>query len=204
MENYELVSSISQNGYWAIFLLIFLQEVGFPSPIPNEFVLIISGYLAFQGVLSFPLIILSVFVADLLSGTILYTVFYFFGKNILHRKPRWIPISQKKMDSIGNKINRQGTTGVFIGRLTPFIRGYVSVLCGLLQFHPKKFCFIIIGTSALWSTVYVTAGVLLAPYWNLLSNSNSHQSFYLSIFSVAIIFVVIVFYVIKRLLVRSN
>ena len=204
MENYELVSSISQNGYWAIFLLIFLQEVGFPSPIPNEFILILSGYLAFQGILNFPLVILSVFLADLLSGSALYIVFYFFGKTILNRKPRWIPISQNKLDNIASKINKKGTSGVFIGRLTPFIRGYVTVLCGLLQFQPKKFGFVIIGTSALWSTVYVTAGVLIAPYWNLLSNSNSQQSFYLSILSVAIIIVVLVFVLIKRLVIKSN
>ena len=204
MENYEIVSSISQNGYWAIFLLIFLQEVGFPSPIPNEFILILSGYLAFQGILNFPLVILSVFLADLLSGSALYIVFYFFGKTILHRKPKWIPISQNKLDNIASKINKKGTSGVFIGRLTPFIRGYVTVLCGLLQFQPKKFGFVIIGTSALWSTVYVTAGVLIAPYWNLLSNSNSQQSFYLSILSVAIIIVVLVFVLIKRLVIKSN
>jgi membrane protein DedA with SNARE-associated domain len=202
MVNYELVSSISQHGYLAIFVLVFLQEVGFPSPIPNEFVLICSGYLAYLGVLNFPLIILSVFLGDILSSSILYIVFYFFGKIILQRKPKWIPISQKKMDSIALKINQKGSSGVFIGRLTPFIRGYVSVLCGLLQFSPKKFSFIIIGTGAIWSFTYVTIGVLIGPYWNYLTNSNQH--IYLSIIMVTIFIIVIIFFVVKRLLVRSN
>ena len=200
----ELVSSISQYGYLAILVLIFLQEVGFPSPIPNEFVLLCSGYLAYIGVLSFPLIILSAFAGDVLSSTILYSVFYFFGKIILQRKPKWIPISHKKLDSIAFKINKQGTTGVFIGRLTPLVRGYVSVLCGLLQFSSKKFSFIIIGTAAIWSISYVTIGFLLAPYWNLVTTLNSNQPVYLSIFSVTIIIIVIVFFLVKRLIVKSN
>jgi membrane protein DedA with SNARE-associated domain len=41
----ELILYITKYGYIAIFVLIFLQEIGAPNPIPNEFVLLYSGYL---------------------------------------------------------------------------------------------------------------------------------------------------------------
>ena len=68
----EFISGIIQYGYLAVFLLIFLQEIGFPSPIPNEFVLLFSGYLSYNGIISAPLAILTAIAGDLLAGTILF------------------------------------------------------------------------------------------------------------------------------------
>ncbi len=76
-------------GYLAIFLLVFLQEIGIPNPVSNELVLIFSGSLAYSHTLSLPLILLSAISADIIGTTVLYTVFYFFGNWILSRK--WLP-----------------------------------------------------------------------------------------------------------------
>ena len=45
----EVMQYIVKYGYLAIFVLVFLQEVGAPNPIPNELVLVLSGYLTFMG-----------------------------------------------------------------------------------------------------------------------------------------------------------
>ena len=200
----ELISSISQYGYLAILVLVFLQEVGFPNPIPNELVLLFSGYLAFMGVLSFPLIILSAVIGDLLGSFILYTVFYFFGQIILQRKPKWIPISEKKINSIRLKIEKSGQSGIYIGRLSPFIRGYVSVLSGLLQISPKKYSLILISTSVIWAFSYVTVGFFIGPYWNMITKSDSHLDIYLGLISLAMIILIVMFFLVKRLFVRTN
>ena len=48
---------IAEYGYWAIFILVFLQEAGLPNPIPNELVLGFSGFLSTQNRLEIPSII---------------------------------------------------------------------------------------------------------------------------------------------------
>ena len=53
----EVVYYITGYGYLAIFILVFLQEIGMPNPFPNELLLIFSGYLSFRGILFFPLAI---------------------------------------------------------------------------------------------------------------------------------------------------
>jgi membrane protein DedA with SNARE-associated domain len=170
--NEQLISGITQYGYLAIIALIFLQEVGIPSPIPNEFILLFSGYLSFSGILKASLVILSAIIGDLLASVLLFELFYFFGDMILQRKPKWLPLSQEKMERISHRINRSGQTATFIGRLTPFIKGYVSVLCGLLHLSHKKYGVILITTSIIWSSAYVCCGFYMGPYWNQWTQNN--------------------------------
>ncbi|MDP4292509.1 MAG: DedA family protein [Bacteroidota bacterium] len=163
---HELVIFILKYGYLAIFILVFTQEVGLPNPIPNEFVLIFSGYLIFLGLLKLPLMILAAVLADFAGASILHTVFYFSGGYILKHKPRWLPISVKAIDNRKMRVSRNGLLSIYIGRLTPFIRGYTSVIAGLLQIRSIVFLPVAMITASIWATVYVSAGILLGPFWN--------------------------------------
>lgn len=165
----QILPYIVQYGYLAILALVFMQEVGIPSPIPNEFVLLFGGYLSYTGVLKASLVILSAVVGDLLASIILFELFFFFGKSVMNRKPKWLPISEVKLEKLRLKIELRGQVGTYIGRVTPFIKGYVSVLCGLLRFPQKKYGLILIVTSVAWSLVYVVGGYLAGPYFKEVS-----------------------------------
>jgi membrane protein DedA with SNARE-associated domain len=56
--------------------------------------------------------------------------------------------------------------GIFLGRLTPFLRGYISVAAGTLQIKPKTFLTTVFLSALVWSGGLVLAGRLLGPYWN--------------------------------------
>ena len=60
----EIALYITKYGYLAIFILVILQETGMPNPIPNELLLLFSGYLVFKGIFSLPLLILTAASAD--------------------------------------------------------------------------------------------------------------------------------------------
>lgn len=165
----DLVFYISQYGYLALFLFIFLQEVGAPTPLPNELILIFSGYLVFTGILKLPLVILTVAGADLLAAAILYLIFHFFGTLLLNSKSRWIPISPQSIHKQSEKIARFGFKGIVIGRLSPFIRGYVAVICGLLHINLKRYGITVLATSVIWSSFYIATGYLLGPYWRYIN-----------------------------------
>jgi len=170
----DFLQSVIKYGYLIIILLVFLQEVGFPNPIPNELVMVFSGYLCYTGMLKVPLVILVALLGDLLGSGILYAVFFFFGKKIMKKKPRWLPISQKKIDKLAAKFQKQGISAVIIGRLSPFIRGYVSVLMGLMNYPAKKYLWILVGTAIFWACFYVLTGYLIGPYWKLVSTYKAY------------------------------
>jgi membrane protein DedA with SNARE-associated domain len=153
---------ITAYGYWAIFWLIFLQEIGVPNPISNEFVLLFSGSMAYTGLLSFPLIFLTAVFADFLGATVLYVVFLFFGRRIENSK--WMPIPKKRLEQFKDPIERYGKKAVFFGRLLPFARGYAAVAAGLLNMAAWDFFMVISASALIWSGGFVTLGAFFGRY----------------------------------------
>ncbi|MEX8548311.1 MAG: DedA family protein [Mucilaginibacter sp.] len=161
----EFIHFINQYGYFAIFALIFIQEIGIPTPIPNELLMLFSGYLSFNGTLNLYLLLLTVISADFLGASVLYTTFYFFGPYLISHKPKWFPLSTERINKLSGKIAKRGLGSVFLGRVTPFIRGYMSVIVGLLHIKPKSYVPIALLSSCLVTCTYTLTGHFLGPYW---------------------------------------
>jgi membrane protein DedA with SNARE-associated domain len=162
----ELNTYIVQYGYITIFLFVFLQELGIPNPITNELVLLFSGYITYTGTLSITKVILTAVSADFMGTTILYFIFYSLGKRYLFKNtPRWLTKFVAKLDKLRQRINERKKWSIFIGRLTPFLRGYISVAAGLLQIKPKIFLSTVLLSAVIWSGSLTLTGKLLGPYW---------------------------------------
>ena len=200
----EVIAFITNYGYLAVFLLIFSQEIGIPNPVPNELVLIFCGYLSYKGILNLPFVILTATFADFIGTNILYTIFYFFGRYILEHKPRWLPISEKTIAKLRNRISTGGLWTIFLGRLTPFIRGYTSVITGFLQIKPKLFLPIAIISALIWSSACVIAGRMLGPYWSYAENKIGVIKFMILIAVLVVLTIVTVKYLQNRSTIKDK
>lgn len=200
----DLIFYITQYGYLAIFFLVFLQEIGAPNPIPNELVLLFSGYMVFLGVLNLPMVILSAVTADFIGSSILHTTFYFSGSYLLQNKPRWIPLPIRTIEKLMERTSKSGLSVIYIGRLTPFIRGYTSVIAGLLQIKSKVFLPIALITASIWASMYVSAGIILGPFWNqVIANIHNIKYFLLFIFC-SVLFVIVLRFLIKYKIAKNK
>jgi 1,2-diacylglycerol-3-alpha-glucose alpha-1,2-galactosyltransferase len=162
----QIIQLISSYSYLALFLLVYLQEIGVPIPLPNELLMLFAGYLSFKGMLFFPGVLLLIITADFTGTMTLYVLFYFFGNYLMAHKPKWFPLSNASLDRLQLKITRGGRWAVFLCRITPFIRGYTSVVSGLLRLKPKWFIPIACISSILVCGTYVILGEVFGPYWN--------------------------------------
>jgi membrane protein DedA with SNARE-associated domain len=162
----EVVYSVVRYGYSAIFILVFLQEIGMPNPFPNELLLMFSGYLSFRGLLFLPLVIISAVSADFIGTNLLYFLFYSTGTIIIQKKTKWLSLSARMIERLTARISRGGKLSIFIFRLTPFTRGYTSVIAGLLQVKPKVFLPVALVSAGTWSVIYVVTGYLIGPSWD--------------------------------------
>ena len=189
----EISSFIIKHGYMAICILIFIQEIGIPNPVPNEIVLLYTGYLSYTNLLSLPLTIIVAILSDLIATLILYFIFFHFGNYIMENKPRWLPISVTRLKKLEKNIYDKGLTFIFIGRMTPFIRGYVTVIAGLLRIRPRAFLPITIISTIIWCTVCIISGFLLGPSWSLVGKNLLFSHVILFIISIIIIITVIHF-----------
>lgn len=164
----ELANYIIEYGYVTIFSLVFLQEIGIPNPIPNELILLFAGYLASIGKLDFYWVVITVVAADLIGTTILYSVFYYFGKRIMKHFKKFLP--NKKIDSLIDFLSNKGRWGIYLGRMLPLLRGYASVAAGLLRLPPQEFIPAVLLSAVTWSGGYVIVGWILGPKWETVSD----------------------------------
>ena len=190
----QIIYYLTNWGYLAIFLLILLQEIGMPNPFPNELLLIFSGYLSFKGILFLPFVILTVLSADFIGANILYFLFYNAGTFIMKKKPSWFPLSSGMIDRLSSKISKGGVPTIYIFRLTPFTRGYTSVIAGLLQVKPKIFLPVALFSGLTWATAYIVIGNLIGPSWNLFTQNIDSFRYYMLAALVIIICAVLLIY----------
>jgi membrane protein DedA with SNARE-associated domain len=177
-------------GYWGVFSLIFLQEIGVPNPIPNEIILLFVGYLTSIGTFSAFWMVIVAVAADFIGTTVLYSVFYFFGDQILKYAPKWLP--KEKIKEFKKKVAKRGIWGVFVGRLIPYVRGYASVAAGILKISPKVFLPSVLLSAVLWSGGYVIAGRIIGSGWERLAvNLSPTRMIILAAGLIIVIFIVI-------------
>lgn len=184
-----LAAYITEYGYLIVFALVFIQELGVPNPIPNELILLFSGYLASIGQLSFIGIILTAVLADVTGTLTLYLIFYSFGDRIMGRFKKWLP--DKRINKLVEYISKKGRWGIYIGRLLPLLRGYTSVAAGLLRLPPKEFISVIILSACTWSGGYVILGYILGPQWEKATHYLGFKNSLLVLGAVILLYVII-------------
>ncbi|MGP8213942.1 MAG: DedA family protein [Bacteroidia bacterium] len=187
----ELAFYLSKYGYYAVFLFVFLQELGVPNPITNELVLIFCGYLSSTGTLNFYKVILVAISADFIGTSILFFIFYSFSKWLIDHSPKWLPLTGETIEKLKKRVLRRGNRSVFIGRLTPFLRGYVSIAAGMLHVDRKAFLGTVILSAITWSGGLVLLGRLIGPYWNVMLREKGVIS-NVALFVVAIIVIMFI------------
>lgn len=184
----ELIAYITEYGYLTILLLVFIQELGVPNPIPNELILLFCGYLASTGQLHFFWVMLTAVLADVIGTTLLYCVFYYYGKVIRKRFHKVLP--SQKINKLMDYLSQKGRIGIYIGRLLPLLRGYASVAAGLLRLPPREFIPVVGLSAVTWSGGYVALGYILGPSWEKVSHYLGFKTSLLIVGSVVILYLV--------------
>ena len=154
-----LSAYIATYGYIAIFALVFVQEIGVPNPVPNELVLLCSGYLTSVGKLDLMPVLLTVAAADTIGSTLLYVIFYSIGQRLLQKWSHVLPT--RKLAYLTARVSHQDRWSIYVGRLMPFMRGYTAVAAGLLKIPPRIFLPAVLVSALTWSGGYVMAGRFL-------------------------------------------
>lgn len=189
MDNFafnSLLTFVQDYGYWAVFILVFLQEIGIPNPVPNELILIFAGAMTSIGGLNYFLTFLTAVFADVLGTTVLFSLFYFFEHFIVERIPKW-QIINSKLDRIKVILVKHNRWGIFLGRMMPYVRGYVSIAAGILNLPYKIFVPLAAVSALLWSGGYVTLGHFLGKNWETVAKAIEQYKWSFLVFIVSII-----------------
>jgi membrane protein DedA with SNARE-associated domain len=166
-----LINLVSAWGYIAIFVTMVGESAGLP--ISSEIVVPLGGALAFLGKLglgpSVVELILVVVISSLANLTGSLIAFYLtrrFGETVvLSRFGRWMGLSKGHLRLANRFFDRWGLWAVFLGRLLPIVRTYISFPAGLSKISYVKFIAVSLLGAIPWNIGLAYAGYLLGQHY---------------------------------------
>jgi len=143
-------------GYLAIFVLVILGNMGVP--LPEETVLILAGYLVWQGELRLPMVLAIGILSAVVGDNIGYRIGRHYGQGTIDRYGLWVLGSSKRLERMRGFVTRYGPTGVFVARFLPGLRFMAGPLAGATGLRPLRFFVANVCGAALYVPLSVALG----------------------------------------------
>lgn len=152
---------IRHYGYFALFVIIFVEGCGLPSP--GQTILIASAMMAYHGDLRIEWVVFVSFSATF-SGN---CAGYYMGRSVgRHWLGRFFP-GEEKLGKIERRLNRWGLLLLVAGRYIEGLKQTLGLISGALRMAPARFILANATASLCWAVP-----LALIPYW---LNRYSHQ-----------------------------
>lgn len=202
----QLTSLIGDHGLYAVFGLMLIDAV---LPAASELVMVYSGALA-AGAFNADVVLFGyefqdgfpAYVAMALSGTIGYTIGsiigwaigLYGGRPYLERHGRWLHLPPERLDKAERWFERFGDLAVFLGRITPIARSFISIPAGVFEAPFVRYVVLTFIGSAIWCFAFAGAGWAVGSQWE-----SFHENFhYVDYTFLAIIVVGVVYLLVRR------
>jgi membrane protein DedA with SNARE-associated domain len=104
------------------------------------------------------------------------------GRSLLERHGRWLHLSPERLDRAEAWFARHGAWAVFLGRLTPVVRSFISIPAGALETPVGPYAVLTLAGSAIWCFGFAAVGWALGS-----SYDHVHHAFrYVDVLVVAV------------------
>lgn len=158
-----LANLVSRYGLAAIFLLMTGESCGLP--LPSEVVVPAGGILAATGRLNLVAVALVASAANLAGSAIAYGLAARWGEPFLLGPGRWIGIRRHHVEIADAWFRRFGLGAVFIGRLLPVVRTYISFPAGLARVPFGRFALFTFLGALPWNFALAWVGYTLGDHY---------------------------------------
>jgi membrane protein DedA with SNARE-associated domain len=159
-----LNSLVASWGLLAIFVTMTAESAGIP--ISSEIVVPLGGYLASQGRLNLVLVVAVSSLANLVGSLIAFYLTRRYGERVvLSRAGRWMGLSRGHLRLANRFFDRFGLWAVFVGRLLPVIRTYISFPAAISRMGYVWFSVATLAGAIPWNFVLAYAGFKLGQHY---------------------------------------
>ena len=143
-------------------------------PFPSEIIMPLAGWLLIKDRgLGFEWLFLAAFYGALgntIGSIVAYYIGAWGGRPMLERYGRFVFITRRELDWADRWFRRYGERAVFIGRLLPVIRTFISVPAGVARMNILRFTALTFAGSYPWSFGLAWAGYALGDNWERVSD----------------------------------
>jgi membrane protein DedA with SNARE-associated domain len=173
-----VTDAIGNYGLHAVFLLMLVDAV---FPAASEVVMVYAGAIASGALADQSVTLLGhefesgfpAYVAMATAGTVGYLVGSiggwalgdYLGRPWLERHGRWLHLDTEKLDRAEHWFDRWEEWAVFLGRVTPVVRSFISVPAGVFRARFGPYVWLTLLGSALWCYAFAGAGWAAGANW---------------------------------------
>jgi membrane protein DedA with SNARE-associated domain len=164
-----VTDEIARYGLLAVFVLMVLESACIP--IPSEVTMLFGGalttasFLAPEQQLDFWLVVLAGTVGNVVGSWLAYWAGYAGGRPLVDRWGRYLLIRPHEVDRAHEWFERRGQGAVFVGRLLPVIRTFISLPAGVVRMGFWRFTFYTVLGCLPWCLALTWIGALLGERW---------------------------------------
>lgn len=181
----QLTDAIAHHGAYAVFALMALDAL---LPVGGELIMLYAGVLAAgaisgqhatlfgtqlaSGLQSYIVLAVVGAVGYLAGALVGWSVGSVGGRALVERHGRWLHISPQAFGRAEDWFERFGLRAVFLGRITPVVRSFISIPAGIFSTPLAPYTLLTLLGSLVWCLAFAGVGWAVGGSWK-----HFHHSF---------------------------
>jgi membrane protein DedA with SNARE-associated domain len=158
-----MLGSLARHSFAAILLAVVIEELGLPSPVPTDLMIVFAGTTAGRSVPELALFLVALTLASAVGGTGLYLIVRRGGRPLVDRFGRYVHLGPERLARAEAMLSRGGWWTIALGRAIPGVRYATVIACGLLKVpFPRYFTAHVVGSSV-YIAVFLALGAIFGP-----------------------------------------
>ena len=167
-------------GYVGVAAAVALETI--VAPIPSEVILPMAGWKVSQSAVdasvlepltglgwNIPLAVAFATVGSVVGALVGYAIGAWGGRPLLDRYGRYVGIGAEDLDRADRWFDRWGSWAVFLGRMVPLVRTFVSYPAGISRMPMGRFLLFSTLGSLPWNLALIVAGFVVGENYEAIS-----------------------------------
>ncbi len=161
-----IISVISSLGYGGIVLTMTIESACIP--LPSEIIMPFSGYLVTTGRFTLFWTGVAGALGCVIGSVLAYGVGIWGGRPFLEKYGKFVLISHRDLDNADRFFKKYGDLSIFISRLLPVVRTFISLPAGIARMNFTKFVIYTFLGSFPWCLGLAYIGKVMGENWELI------------------------------------
>jgi membrane protein DedA with SNARE-associated domain len=185
---------VTHYGSVSLFFLTMLGIVGLP--IPDETLLVFSGYLIFKGKLNPVFTFSMAFLGSVTGITVSYFLGRIYGLKLIHKYGRYFHFTEERFQKVHNWFERVGRWSLFFGYYIAGVRHFTAMVAGASELEYPVFAGFAYCGAFTWVLAFLSLGYFVGDRWE----SASEEIHRYTLIGCAAIGVILVLYLLARVI----
>jgi len=174
----QIIDFIARHGLLAVFILMAVDAL---LPVGGELTMLYAGVMAAgvvagadtsvlglqpsSGLEAYLVVVLAGTLGSLAGALIGWLIGVRGGHTFLERHGRWVHLPPSRVARAQRWFDRFGSRAVFLGRLTPLVRSFISIPAGVLNSPLRSYTLLTLAASAIWCAGFAAIGWAASGNW---------------------------------------